>query len=208
MHHNHRIIVSRSNLPSVMQSLETSLGCEDAVPVRGLTPVVFASTGQGSQYPGMGKQLYQNFSQFRSDIKLYSISQSMGFPTILPMITGSIETAENSEVSPLIVQLSNTCLQMALARLWSSWGVKPSMVVGHSLGEYAALNVAGVLSASDTMYLVGKRALLLLRNCTMGTHGMLAVKASVSFLRTHMKTSELLASTRRKKQSSAVRLLI
>ncbi|KAL8795408.1 MAG: hypothetical protein Q9195_002149 [Heterodermia aff. obscurata] len=71
---------------------------------------------------------------------------------------------------------------MALARLWISWGVSPHLVVGHSLGEYAALNIAGAISDSDTIYLVGKRALLLEQHCMLGTHAMLAVKASLTEL--------------------------
>lgn len=64
---------------------------------------------------------------------------------------------------------------MALLRLWNSWGVTPTVTLGHSLGEYAALNAAGVLSATDTIYLVGKRAQELVTKCTPGTHAMLAV---------------------------------
>lgn len=58
----------------------------------------------------------------------------------------------------------------------------PDAVVGHSLGEYAALNVAGVLSASDAIYLVGKRAELLVERCTAGSHAMLAVQESAKIL--------------------------
>ena len=58
------------------------------------------------------------------------------------------------------------------------FGVSPSAVVGHSLGEYAALNVAGVPGVSDALFLVGRRALLLQERCERETHAMLAVKAS------------------------------
>jgi iterative type I PKS product template protein len=71
------------------------------------------------------------------------------------------------------------CIQVALSRMWSSWGIKPTAVIGHSLGEYAALHVAGVISASDMILLVGRRAQLLERDCTKYTHGMLAVKSNV-----------------------------
>jgi acyl transferase domain-containing protein len=67
-----------------------------------------------------------------------------------------------------------------LARLWASFGIVPSAVVGHSLGEYAALNVAGVLSDADTVFLVGKRAQLLEEHCTLHTHSMLVARASVA----------------------------
>jgi acyl transferase domain-containing protein len=64
-----------------------------------------------------------------------------------------------------------------------TWGLRPAVVVGHSLGEYAALYASGVLSASDTPYLVGKRATLLEASCIRGTHSMLAINASEATLR-------------------------
>ncbi|CAI4215230.1 unnamed protein product [Parascedosporium putredinis] len=99
-------------------------------------------------------------------------------PSFLPLIDGSEPDVQ--KLSPVVVQLGLCCFEMALARLWESWGVRPGAVLGHSLGEYAALNVAGVLSASDTIYLVGSRAQLLIEKCTAGTHAMLAVQGPVS----------------------------
>ena len=182
MHHNYRVIVRGSNLIMIKAGLEVAALRQDYIPAPTSAPTVaFAFTGQGSQYAGMGKDLFQNFSQFRSDIQRFDrIGRSQGFETIQPLIDGTAE--EIKGLSPMVVQLGLTCMQMALARLWISWGVRPSVVVGHSLGEYAALNVAGVLSASDAIYLTGKRAQLLQEQCTSGTHSMLAVKASFSFL--------------------------
>jgi naphtho-gamma-pyrone polyketide synthase len=58
-----------------------------------------------------------------------------------------------------------------------SWGVQPAAVIGHSLGEHAALNHAGVISPWDTIWLCGRRAQLLAEYCDFGTHSMLAVRA-------------------------------
>lgn len=77
------------------------------------------------------------------------------------------------------VQLASVCLQIALRKLWASWNITPVAVVGHSLDEYAALDIAGVLWDSDTIYLVGTRANLLQENCMRDTHAMLVVKGSV-----------------------------
>lgn len=141
------------------------------------TKVAFVFTGQGAHYPSLGKQLFENSRQFRSDIIHFDrIGQSQGFPSFLPLLNGSITDA--TSFSPFVIQLGQTCIQMALARLWISWGISPSAVLGHSLGEYAALNVAGVLSVSDTIFLVGRRAELLGKNCTEGTHALLAVATS------------------------------
>ncbi|KAI9762130.1 MAG: Type I Iterative PKS [Chaenotheca gracillima] len=178
-HLSHRILVRGSTLHEIKEALQDSALREDLKPVPAAIPkVAFAFTGQGSHYAGMGSQLFESFSQFRSDIRRFdSIGKSQGFPSMLPLIDGS---AAIEELSPLVVQLGSTCVQMALARLWASWGVKPSAVIGHSLGEYAALNVAGVLTASDTIFLAGKRAQLLEEQCTPGTHCMLAIRGSLS----------------------------
>ena len=188
LHHNYRIMVNGSNCEQISAALEKSTLREDHAPVS-ITPprVAFAFTGQGSQYTGMGSQLYRSFSQFRSDINGFdTIGQNFGFASIRPFIAESIDI---NSLSPLVVQLGITCLQMALARLWISWGVNPGVVIGHSLGEYAALNTAGVLSASDTIYLTGKRAQLLQDYCSVGTHAMLAIKGPVSRISTHMQDS-------------------
>lgn len=141
--------------------------------------VAFVFSGQGAHYPSLGKQLFENSRQFRSDIIDFDrIGRSQGFPSFLPLLDGTI--IEATSFSPFVLQLGQTCIQMALARLWISWGISPSAVLGHSLGEYAALNVAGVLSVSDTIFLVGRRAELLEKHCTAGTHALLAAATSVT----------------------------
>ncbi len=67
---------------------------------------------------------------------------------------------------------------MALCRLWTSWGIKADVVIGHSLGEYTALYASEVLTASDVLYLMGRRTILLKASSTMQTHAMLAVHAT------------------------------
>lgn len=180
IHHAHRVIVNGSNMEEIKTRLEAAIARGDgATRPKSAPKIAFAFTGQGSQYPGMGKQLFEGFAQFRADIKRFDqIGRSQGFPSILPLIQA--EGGDISEFEPLVVQLGSACMQMALARLWTSWGLSPIAVIGHSLGEYAALNAAGVLSDSDTIYLTGKRAQLLQERCSRGTHAMLAVKASVA----------------------------
>jgi acyl transferase domain-containing protein len=175
IHHPHRLAVRGSSLQEIRSSLREELtrrGNSKGAP----TGVTFAFTGNGTQYPGMGKQLFEAFPTFRADImRLDQLLQSEGFPSVLPFCSQS--SIEDLECPPVVVQLAAICLEIALARLWISWGVIPQAVIGHSLGEYAALNVAGVLSDSDTIYLVGKRASLLEQKCTTNTHSMLAVAA-------------------------------
>jgi acyl transferase domain-containing protein len=71
-------------------------------------------------------------------------------------------------------------MEIALAKYWASLGIKPDIVMGHSLGEYAAMHVAGVVTASDTIFMVGRRAQMLQENCKFGSHTMMAVRASLA----------------------------
>ncbi|RFU80155.1 beta-ketoacyl synthase domain-containing [Trichoderma arundinaceum] len=94
--------------------------------------------------------------------------------------TGSTSTVSNTEAveSPLIIQLALVVLQIALAQYWELLGIKASAVIGHSLGEYAAFVTAGVISVADALWLVGKRAKLILAACESGSHAMLSVRGS------------------------------
>ena len=174
-----RVSFAVSSISEATEALR-SVQAEIIKPVSIKPPkVAFVFTGQGAHYPSLGKQLFENSRQFRSDILDFDrIGGSEGFPSFLPLLDGTITNA--TSFSPFVLQLGQTCIQMALARLWISWGVLPSAVIGHSLGEYAALNVAGVLSVSDTIFLVGQRAELLEKHCTAGTHSLLAAAASVA----------------------------
>lgn len=123
--------------------------------------------------------MFETSTPFRDDLlRFEKIAHLHGFESFRPLIDGSV-TNVNS-LSPQLVQVGLTCVQIALARLWISWGIQPAAVVGHSLGEYAALHVAGVLSISDTIYLVGSRAKVLQEAYVFGSHAMLAVKSSVA----------------------------
>ncbi|KAK4692542.1 hypothetical protein P7C71_g4683, partial [Lecanoromycetidae sp. Uapishka_2] len=184
-HHNFRTIVTGQDLQMVQQGLR-DLTCTNLKPIPAKAPkVAFVFTGQGSAYSGMARELFENVSTFQADLRRFdSISQSQGFPSFLGLIDGSV--ADFNNLSPVVTQVGAACTQMALARLWISWGVTPSIVTGHSLGEYAALHVAGVLSASDAIFLTGTRARMLEQRCTAGTHVMLAVKSSLSAIKPHL----------------------
>nr|BBL33417.1 putative polyketide synthase [Lachnum palmae] len=178
IHHQFRVSFAASSISEVKKALASAEG-ETIKPLSSKAPkVFFLFTGQGSHYPSLGKQLFETSKQFRSDILDFDrIGRNQGFPSFLSLMDGTVSDMES--LSPIVVQLGLSCIQMALARLWKAWGIVPSAVLGHSLGQYAALNVAGVLSVSDTIFLVGRRAELLEEKCTVGTHAMLAIGASV-----------------------------
>ncbi|KAH8672377.1 hypothetical protein BGZ61DRAFT_537012 [Ilyonectria robusta] len=187
IHHQHRVLLTGSTVGEICTQIETALRDNSGVTRPKSAPgVVFAFTGQGAQYPGMGKQLFETSSFFRAEMRrLDQICQSLGFVSMLPVIES--EDQDIGGFAPVAVQLASVCFQIALSKLWASWNVTPAAVVGHSLGEYAALNVAGVLSDSDTIYLVGKRAALLQEKCERGTHAMLVVKGSVEEIASVLK---------------------
>lgn len=179
LHHRHRVMLTGSNVEEFCAQIETALRDRTGMTRSKSAPkILFTFTGQGAQYPGMGKELFENFSFFRNEMRrLDHIGQSLGFPSMLPVIQS--DEQDIGIYAPISVQLAGVCFQIALHKLWASWGILPVAVVGHSLGEYAALNAAGVLSDADTVYLVGKRAELLQQECTRDTHAMLVVKGSV-----------------------------
>ncbi|KAI1156884.1 polyketide synthase [Nemania diffusa] len=176
--HYWRMNVTAGSLVEAQEAIRERLK-SNFVPVSPEQPkVAFMFTGQGSHYAALGKELFSHYSIFRQAINEYNqLALIHGFPSFLALIDGS--EPEVQKLSPVVVQLGLVSFEMALAKLWISWGIQPSAVLGHSLGEYAALHAAGVLSASDTIYLVGARAQLLVEKCTAGTHAMLAVQGSV-----------------------------
>ena len=186
-HHLHRVMFSSSSVEELCPQIEVAVRDQAGVTrPKGAPKTVFAFTGQGAQYPGMVKELFDSFSLFRVEMRrLEKIGNSLGFPSILPVIQSNDKELDIFE--PIVVQLASVCIQIALSRLWLSWNIEPSAVVGHSLGEYAALNIAGVLSDADTLYLVGRRAELLQRKCTRGTHSMLVVKGSIDEIASALK---------------------
>lgn len=181
-HHNHRVAVATSDVAYLKKQLNLRLQSVDShkpISPTGPVPIVFAFTGQGASHRSMNLELFHDSPYFRSQLlQLDTISQGQGFPSIIPVIDGSY--AKDYTHSPTVTQLALVCTEIALAKYWESLGVRPDVVVGHSLGEYAALHIAGVLSASDTIFLVGQRASMLEKKCQVGSHKMLAVRASLA----------------------------
>ena len=179
VHHNFRVAVGVSDVKQLPKLLAPHAASSDTHRPIPITPpsVAFAFTGQGAFYKKMSIQLFKENPTFRSSIlHLDGLSKIQGYPSIIPALDGSV--SDEHEFPPVITQLTIVCVEIALAKLWESWGIKPSVVIGHSLGEYSALHVAGVLSASDTIFLVGERAKCLEKACTIGSYLMMAVRGT------------------------------
>ncbi|WPG97329.1 conidial yellow pigment biosynthesis polyketide synthase [Acrodontium crateriforme] len=183
--HNYRIAFPLDQIGKATEALKAQTKDSYSPVAMVPTQVAFCFTGQGSQYTGLGQKLYQDLKSFRDDItQLDQLVRLQGLPSFLELLDGT----DVQTLSPVKVQLGMACIQVALARMWAAWGIKPTAVIGHSLGEYAALHVAGVISVTDMILLVGRRAELLVRDCTPHTHGMLAVKGSAETIRLSLGT--------------------
>lgn len=180
--HSFRVAIAASSLAQLRQKLINQADTVDTLrPVgKAVSPsVAFAFTGQGASHQSMNLELYRDAPVFREQIQhLDSIAQAQGFPSFIPALDGSFPADHIHP--PVVTQLALACSEMALAYYWSSLGVVPDLVLGHSLGEYAAMHVAGVISANDAIYMVGTRAQMLMDVCETGSHCMLAVKASLA----------------------------
>jgi iron transport multicopper oxidase len=180
MHHVLRQAYPVSSLSGLITALEKSAAEEDWAKTSSngpKPPVVFVFTGQGSQYAGMAADLFATHPIFRETVQeCDQICVSRGSPSFLGLLTDGSSLDSMDRASPAQVQLAIVSIEVALATLWKSWGVSPTAVVGHSLGEFAAMHVSGVLSLHDCLYLVSKRATLVEQRCTPGTHAMLAVQ--------------------------------
>ncbi|KAL4246221.1 hypothetical protein ABKN59_009371 [Abortiporus biennis] len=142
--------------------------------------IVFVFSGQGSQFLGMGGGLYRDIP-FVKDIidDCHRKLMMWGYPGVLSVMLGlSGGNGEECKIDIVAYQCAIFVLEYALVKLWETWEVVPDAVVGHSLGEYAALVTAGVLSLDDALRLVAGRALLLKQRCPVKQTGMLAVKLS------------------------------
>ncbi len=125
-------------------------------------PVLFLFPGQGSQYAGMGSDLYRGEPVFRDAIDLCS-------DILQPLIGQSLRTLLYGGEAATTAVLSQTWLAQpaifsvsyALAQLWSSWGIKPAAMIGHSIGEFVAACLAGVFRLEDALCIIAARGRLM-----------------------------------------------
>jgi len=125
--------------------------------------LAFFFTGQGSQYAGMGKELYKKYDVYRDAVNTCCHHLQNEFPESIQDVIGYSNTPEHPDLinNTIYTQSTLFILEYALAKLWESWGVIPDMVMGHSIGEYVGACIAGVFSLEDGLNLVSNRAKLM-----------------------------------------------
>ncbi|PHH60504.1 hypothetical protein CDD81_1594 [Ophiocordyceps australis] len=183
MHSSLRYAMAVSSTEQAVQKLEMDLAKEKTPrPPPAAPSIVFVFTGQGAQYAGMGSRLWHTSATFRRRVNdLQSLASALGLPCFVHLITET--KLGDEEPNTVQMQLAVLTLELALADLWRAWGLGPAAVLGHSLGEYAALVVAGVLSPSDALFLVGRRAQIIADTLTPHEYAMLAVNLDLERVR-------------------------
>jgi acyl transferase domain-containing protein/acyl carrier protein len=137
--------------------------------------IAFVFSGQGCQWAGMGCELLESEPVFRGVFERCDAAlRTLGGPSLLDLLGAS--DAEERLRETRLAQPAIFALQVALAALWRSWGVEPTAVVGHSLGEVTAAHVAGILDLPDALRVVQERAERMER--TRGVGAMLSLAVS------------------------------
>ena len=123
--------------------------------------VVFMFSGQGAQYVNMGRELYQTESKFREMIdhccEKLKPHLLLDLRSVLYPSQAQAEAVAEQLKQTYITQSALFVIEYALAQLWMAWGVRPSAMIGHSIGEYVAACLAGVFSLEDALMLVATR---------------------------------------------------
>ncbi|WP_442509431.1 thioester reductase domain-containing protein [Novipirellula sp. SH528] len=185
-HYNHRLTVIGKNPQELRQRLaqwlehgETS---EGIVPAHSATlstarsdANVFVFTGQGSQWCGMGQSLIKREPIVRETLEeIDGLFQSLAGWSLLREM--ELPDRESNIQQTRVAQPAIFAIQVALVRLWASWGIRPASVVGHSVGEVAAAWYAGIYSLPDAVSLIYHRSRL--QNETGGAGRMLVAGVS------------------------------
>lgn len=182
----HRRFVVAADSPGAVELLES------LAPVRTGTAqapdrsprILYMMPGQGSQSPGMARALYDEEPLFRQTLDACAATaRAHGGLDLL----GALYPAAGSDPEAAAANLRRTSLaqpaifavELGLARLWTSWGVRPDALVGHSVGEFVAACLAGVMEPDDALRLVIERGRLM---DALPAGAMLAVRASADAL--------------------------
>ncbi|MBN1962612.1 MAG: acyltransferase domain-containing protein [Deltaproteobacteria bacterium] len=180
---NHRLAFTASSFAEAAPKLQAYLnGQNDSTIHQGvankpLPKVAFIFTGQGSQYVGMGQELYNTQPLFRET--LHVCSDALAGVMQVPLIDVILGKNEDTSLidQTLYTQPALFAIEYALAEVFAAWGINPDLVLGHSIGEYVAAARAGVFSFADGIKLIAARARLMQSLPPYGKMAAIAVSA-------------------------------
>ncbi|WP_433969859.1 type I polyketide synthase [Tunturiibacter gelidiferens] len=163
-----------------------SAQAQRVVPAKRLE-VVFLFPGQGSQFAGMGSSLYKSELLYRREVDECSeiLRPLLGLDlrdVLFPIDVAAPEAAERIQQTQF-AQTGIFVTEFAMAKLWQSWGIEPRACAGHSIGEYVAAVLAGVMSREDALRLVSIRGRMMQE---MPRGAMVGVRLSESELQPYL----------------------
>jgi acyl transferase domain-containing protein/surfactin synthase thioesterase subunit/acyl carrier protein len=160
-HFSNRSCVFASSLEQLRGALSERMAAPEGDRTSEKRRLAFLFSGQGSQYAGMGKELYRSHPVFRATIDRCAAALRDSLPRPLLEVLFGEENAGSLIHETAFSQPALFVVQAALTDLWRSWGIVPDMVLGHSVGEFAAAYCAEVYTLEDCLRLVTDRARLM-----------------------------------------------
>jgi acyl transferase domain-containing protein/surfactin synthase thioesterase subunit len=173
---DHRVLFTEQGKSEMQEALKNFANDElEVTPCKTLTAsdkIVMIFPGQGSQWLGMGRELFDKEPVFRHSIE--SCNTAFREYTDWSLTDQLFATPETSRLNEInVIQPMLCAVQISLATLWMSWGIKPQAVVGHSMGEVAAAFISGAMNLDDAARIICTRSKLM--KTVAGTGGAMAV---------------------------------
>ena len=157
-HLDHRLAVVGTDVADIVGQLDEPVAPSRRAGSLGSASIAFLYTGHGSQHAGMGRRLYETEPVFARAIDRCEALLAGALPRPLTeVLFGAGHLLDDMACA----QPALFSLQFALTELWASWGVRPTIVAGHSAGEYVAAVVAGVLDLAGGLQVIAARGRLM-----------------------------------------------